>query len=570
MATISYNRPVTINPDWGVRNLLEAMKKGDKVVSIGGLHGTIVAVKEQIDLGRELLVAVPEAHCHGKVREGIHLVGHVSAGELAPAQGHQPPLQRSGTAGEGRCQCLQVAPLEGRGIGGGVAQLGKGHHLPCRHSAGLTVPQAGEYVHLIVERQGNGRGHLSCPEVNGHIPDKIAHHQRFIPQREPGKISLERRLVLGQKPRPPVLPPLFIVVLSLHGVLLSTCGLRPRKAEAAKMLVELGAGLLALEIGHGIVQRGVGDGAEGFVGEEALVGRHDDIGEGQKPCGGGVHEDVILPVFEDVLGLLLVDIQTHAEELVLPDARDQVIGLDEAAAGGVDQDHAVLHLLDGLEINHVVGAVHEGAVQGDEVAGGKQGVEIHIGHEGQVGILVHVVGNHLHAEALADPRHGRADLAGAHNAGGLAVEVDAQKSLEAEVILPHLDIGLVEVPVHSQRQRHGVLGHSLGRVAGDAHHPDAQASGDVQIHVVKAGAAHEHQLHAPFVELLQHRGADVGAYKRADGLGVDEVRGGFDGELGLPVFQLQLGVLSGNLRKGLTVIGFCREKNNFHGNSSFV
>ena len=31
MATISYNRPVTINPDWGVKNLLEAMEKGNQL-----------------------------------------------------------------------------------------------------------------------------------------------------------------------------------------------------------------------------------------------------------------------------------------------------------------------------------------------------------------------------------------------------------------------------------------------------------------------------------------------------------------------------------------------------------
>ena len=32
MATISYNRPVTINPDWGVKNLVAAMKKkGDRL-----------------------------------------------------------------------------------------------------------------------------------------------------------------------------------------------------------------------------------------------------------------------------------------------------------------------------------------------------------------------------------------------------------------------------------------------------------------------------------------------------------------------------------------------------------
>lgn len=34
MATISYNRPVTINPDWGVKNLLEAMQKGDQIKNL--------------------------------------------------------------------------------------------------------------------------------------------------------------------------------------------------------------------------------------------------------------------------------------------------------------------------------------------------------------------------------------------------------------------------------------------------------------------------------------------------------------------------------------------------------
>ena len=33
--------------DKEAKKMLEAMKKGDKVVSIGGIHGTIVAVKEQ-------------------------------------------------------------------------------------------------------------------------------------------------------------------------------------------------------------------------------------------------------------------------------------------------------------------------------------------------------------------------------------------------------------------------------------------------------------------------------------------------------------------------------------------
>lgn len=34
MVSISYNRPVTINPDWGVKNLLEAMEKGDQLKNL--------------------------------------------------------------------------------------------------------------------------------------------------------------------------------------------------------------------------------------------------------------------------------------------------------------------------------------------------------------------------------------------------------------------------------------------------------------------------------------------------------------------------------------------------------
>ena len=45
MATISYNRPVTINPDWGVKNLLEKMKEGDQLKRL---------TKEDFEISRRL------------------------------------------------------------------------------------------------------------------------------------------------------------------------------------------------------------------------------------------------------------------------------------------------------------------------------------------------------------------------------------------------------------------------------------------------------------------------------------------------------------------------------------
>ena len=58
--------------------------------------------------------------------------------------------------------------------------------------------------------------------------------------------------------------------------------------------------------------------------------------------------------------------------------------------------------------------------------------------------------------------------------------------------------------VYSQRQRHGVLCHRLGRIARHPHHLDAVSGGCLQIHIVETGAAHQHQLHASLMEYPQH------------------------------------------------------------------
>ena len=70
----------------------------------------------------------------------------------------------------------------------------------------------------------------------------------------------------------------------------------------------------------------------------------------------------------------------------------------------------------------MVSAVRQRAVEGDEVALGEQLVQLHILRKGQIRVMVHVVSQDPHPEAVADLRHGRADLAGADDTGGLAEE----------------------------------------------------------------------------------------------------------------------------------------------------
>ena len=134
----------------------------------------------------------------------------------------------------------------------------------------------------------------------------------------------------------------------------------------------------------------------------------------------------------------------------------------------------------------------------------------------QRGVRVLVVGQHRHAEAVADAGHGGADAAGAHNARRGAVQVVAQQPVQREIVVAHLHIGLADAAVGGQRQRHGVLGHRLGAVARHPQYRDAQPGGGGQVHIVEAGAAHQQQADAVFRQHLQHRGGAVGVDKGAD------------------------------------------------------
>lgn len=70
-----------------------------------------------------------------------------------------------------------------------------------------------------------------------------------------------------------------------------------------------------------------------LFGEEALMRGDDDVGEGEQSCRGGMLQDLIGTILENVRGFFLVNIQADAEELVGANSENQVIGTDQAAAG---------------------------------------------------------------------------------------------------------------------------------------------------------------------------------------------------------------------------------------------
>ena len=100
-------------------------------------------------------------------------------------------------------------------------------------------------------------------------------------------------------------------------------------------------------------------------------------------------------------------------------------------------------------------------MQGDQVTSLKQFIERDILRKIQVRILVHIIGNDLHAKAAADSCHGCADLTGSHNPRCLLVEIKSHKSAEAEIIFPHFYISLMDPAVCGEGQSHGMLRHRL-------------------------------------------------------------------------------------------------------------
>ena len=120
----------------------------------------------------------------------------------------------------------------------------------------------------------------------------------------------------------------------------------------------------------GVLQRIRCNGLQCFSGEESLMRGDDHLGEGGQTGNHIVAQDVIGVVGIDYFILPFIDIQCHSMEFASSQPREQSIGVDKSAAGGVYQHDAILHHGDGFVVDQMVGAAFphdEGAVDGDQV-----------------------------------------------------------------------------------------------------------------------------------------------------------------------------------------------------------
>lgn len=109
-----------------------------------------------------------------------------------------------------------------------------------------------------------------------------------------------------------------------------------------------------------------------------------------------------------------------------------------------------------------------------------------------------------------------ADSARADDAGALAVEVGAHKTVEREVPLPDADVGAVCLAVEGEQQRGGVFGDGLGRVRRHVHYADPQAARGFDVNVVVTGATHGNEAYPRIAQCLDNCGVQPIVHKGAD------------------------------------------------------
>ena len=294
-------------------------------------------------------------------------------------------------------------------------------------------------------------------------------------------------------------------------------------------------------------------------------------GEQHVVAGGEAAEDVIGDhlvglVLEEEIFLLLVDVQPQGADAGGLEGLDGGVGVEQAAPAGVDDHHPVLHLGEGLLVQQVVVLLEQGTVQADDVGLTQQGVDVHVFGPQIDGSLVRVGIAHqqAHAKALEDAQGGDADLAGAYDAGGAAMHVEADQPLQGEVGVAGALVGLMDAAVEGHHQAHRVLGDRLGGVGGYPHHFQTQLLGGHQIHVVVTGAAQGDDLGAVRGQLGQHLPVGVIVDEQAD-------HGEVMGEascLGLQphVEELQLeAVLAVGLIEVFLVVALGTENGDSHG-----
>ena len=185
-----------------------------------------------------------------------------------------------------------------------------------------------------------------------------------------------------------------------------------------------------------------------------------------------------------------------------------------------------------------------------------------------VGILEHVVEEQIAAEAGEDAGGAEADFAGANDADGAAVHVEAEEAVDGEIAIADAIEGFVVFAIEGEHEADGVFGDGVWGVSRDAGDAEAETVAGFEIDLVEAGTAEGDEFCSAAGELLEQVSGEIVVDEGADG-GIAGGEGdSFGGEASVEEGEFVRGLGSGG-GEGLAVVGFGAEDGDAQGSGSY-
>lgn len=190
----------------------------------------------------------------------------------------------------------------------------------------------------------------------------------------------------------------------------------------------------------------------------------DDVGKGHQAGEHVVLNDLVGKIAEEEIGFFLVDIEAQRADAFVFEGLDDRAGVDDRAAVGVDQHDVWLDVSQEVGVDELVGLWGEWAVECDDVAGGGEVFQGEILDAERDAFIADdgVERDELAAEAAEDVGDAGADAAGADDPDGFFVHIEAEESVEGEVLLAHALHGAVQLAIQHEHEADGVFGDGVG------------------------------------------------------------------------------------------------------------
>ena len=169
---------------------------------------------------------------------------------------------------------------------------------------------------------------------------------------------------------------------------------------------------------------------------------------------------------------------------------DQGLGVDDAAAGRIDEEASFFYFLYIFPVDEVMGVLVVGDVERHDIRLCEHLVERRIPiveYFRKEDIMIDIGGDDVHAESLGDADDVEPDMAGADDAERFVFEIEAHEAVDGKIFFQPPGVGFVDIAGEGENKGKSMLSHGIFSVMRNIGNRYIFFSADSDIDVVEAG-----------------------------------------------------------------------------------